>query len=323
MNKINKMNMNKMNMNSRLKTKKRVKRNKLCKKNTARLSRGKYMYGGYIYGGDLNSDTEALKNEKAADELQKKIAEGHSLTNLLPSFNLGESKLMNAATNLTEMGIEKASSLVGIDLTNDEQTNLQLSKMSDTLSDPANQKQIKEIIEKSSKIGLVALEAAEPFAEPLIKETVDKLKVAGNELGEAGVKILLNTAEEIPGVGIAIGTARSLDTAAQAALSTINTSSEIITATSDSINGAIQNFNRLIKEKGELVDRTSKSINDFTNKSATAAAANATAATAATTAAATNAATNAATKIPKIGGNFTKKYKSNKNKYKYNNKTRR
>ena len=92
MNKINKMNMNKMNMNSRLKTKKRVKRNKLCKKNTARLSRGKYMYGGYIYGGDLNSDTEALKNEKAADELQKKIAEGHSLTNLLPSFNLGEIK---------------------------------------------------------------------------------------------------------------------------------------------------------------------------------------------------------------------------------------
>jgi hypothetical protein len=305
MNKINKMNMN-TNMNSRLKTKKRVKRNKLCKKNTARLCRG------YIYGGDSNSDNasdiEALKNEKAADELQKKIAEDHSLTNLMPSFNLGESKLMNVATNLTEMGIEQASGLVGIDLTNDEQTNLQLSKMKDTLSDPANQEQIKEIAQNASKIGLVALEAAEPFAEPLIKETVDKLKIAGNELGEAGVKILLNTAEEIPGVGVAIGTARSLDTAAQAALSTINTSSEIITATSDSINGAIQNFNRLIKEKGELADRTSKSINDFTNKSA---------------AVATNAATNAATKIPKIGGKFTKKYKSNRNKYKYNNKTRR
>jgi hypothetical protein len=213
--------------------------------------------------------------------------------------------------------IQDMSNLAGVDLTNNEQTKEQLNEISATLNDPANQKQFKEIAKNASKLGLIALEAAEPFAEPLIKETVDKLKIVGSELGEAGVKILLNTAGEIPGVGVAIGTARSLDTAAQAVLSTVNTSSEIVTATSDSINGAIQNFNRLIKEKGDLADRTSKSIDDFTNKSATNAVANANNAV-------NNAVANASNNRNRVGGgHFTKKYKSNKYKNKYHNKTRR
>jgi hypothetical protein len=78
---------------------------------------------------------------------------------------------------------------------------------------------------------------------------------------------MLNTIQSIPGVGVVVGAARSFDTIGQAVLSAVNASSEIVTSTSDAVNGSVQNFERLKEEKEDLLDRTSSSVADFTNGS--------------------------------------------------------
>ena len=114
-----------------------------------------------------------------------------------------------------------------------------------------------------AQVGIVALDAAKPFIDDLIDEIFEKLKVVGTEFGEAGVKIALNTLEEIPGYGVIIGTIRSASNAAEAVLASSNAFSEVVTKTSDTINASVQNFDKLMKEKGDLINRTTESINKF------------------------------------------------------------
>jgi hypothetical protein len=82
-------------------------------------------------------------------------------------------------------------------------------------------------------------------------------------MGESGVKIALNTAEEIPGVGVLIGTIRSLSNAMEAFLAGVNAGDEVITSSSDSINAAIRNFKQIMKDKQNSLNRISNSVNDF------------------------------------------------------------
>jgi hypothetical protein len=216
-----------------------------------------------IMDNNINNNLSQIEN------IKKKIQSEDSFKNLLPNINLGDSKILDKATDLAEgLGVktlEKAGNLVGIDITNPQQTNQKLEQIRKTLTNPENINKIKEITSNIAEIGAVGIEASKPFITPLINTTVEKIKEAGSEVGEAAVKIALNTAEEIPGVGILVGTVRNLSNAGEAGLAAINAGSEIIKTTSDSINAATKNFNRLIKEKGELLNRTQNSINNFMN----------------------------------------------------------
>ena len=242
---------------------------------------GNVMNEGNVKNESNNINESSLKNDKnisinnsnsdlsQIENIKKEIQSEDSFKNLLPNINLGDSKILDKATNLAEgLGVktlENASNLIGIDITNPQQTNQKLEQIKQTLTNPENINKFKEITSNIAEIGAVGIEASKPFITPLIDTTIEKLKEAGSEIGEAGVKIALNTAEEIPGVGILIGTVRNLSNAGEAGLAAINAGSEIVKTTSDSINAATKNFNRLIKEKGELLNRTQNSINNFMN----------------------------------------------------------
>jgi hypothetical protein len=139
------------------------------------------------------------------------------------------------------------------------------------LTDPnlaeENKEKIQEITKNATEIGTVALEAAAPFTDKLIDESVDAGGHALSKMGEAGVKVLLNTAEEIPLVGIVIGTIRSLDAIGKAVLSSVNAGSEVVESASDTVNASVKNFDRLMEEKENTENRVQASIDEFTGGS--------------------------------------------------------
>lgn len=203
----------------------------------------------------------------SVDEIKKKIEEEHSLGNLLPDFSLGDSKVTDKVVDLSEgvalKTIDGAADILGIDLNNSEKFNEKLEDIKNVLDDPENKELIKDIAGDVSEIGVVALQAAKPFVDELITDVSDKLGVIGNEFGETGVKVALNTLEEIPGAGVVIGTIRSASNIGEALLASSNATAEIVTKASDTVNASLQNFDNLLKEKGDVLARTTESINKF------------------------------------------------------------
>lgn len=218
-------------------------------------------------GGADDATTTAVAVATDADELKKKIEEEHSLSNLLPDFGLGDSEVMDKVVDLSEglaiKTIDNTAEILGIDLNNSENFKEKLEDIKNVLGDPKNKELMKDVVSNFADVGVVALEAAKPFTNDLIEEISDKLKVVGNEFGETGVKVALNTLEEIPGYGIIIGTIRSASNIGEAILASTNATAEVVTKTSDTINASLQNFDNLLKEKGDLIDRTTESINKF------------------------------------------------------------
>ena len=221
----------------------------------------------YKIGGDIQEQQQSDVTSTAADELTKKIEAEHSLSNFLPDMNLGDSKVMQKVVDLSEAlaikTIDNTSEFLNIDLKDSEQLQKRLEEIKIVLNDPKNKELMREVVANFAQVGIVALDAAKPFIDDLIEEIFEKLKVVGNEFGEAGVKIALNTLEEIPGYGVIIGTIRSASNAAEAVLASSNAFSEVVTKTSDTINASVQNFDKLMKEKGDLINRTTESINKF------------------------------------------------------------
>ena len=222
-----------------------------------------------IYGGNANTlqgasnisnTSNNVTSESQSNEIMDEVKSKHDLS-------LGNSILVQKASLLAEgiaiKTIEAIGNLLGIDLSDTQDISGNLDRIKAALANPENREKIREIIGQLSEILAVALEAASPFIQPLIDKTFDVGANALSKMGESAVKIGLNTAEEIPGVGVLIGTIRSLSNALEAFLSTANAGEEIITTASDSVNAAFQNFNKLTKEKEASLNRIQNSVNNF------------------------------------------------------------
>jgi len=245
-----------------------MRKNIRTKKNRRYRKKNKSFKVGVIIGGDVaDSANNGISSDAGVDELTKKIEAQHSLSNFLPDLNLGESKVMNRIIELSEglamKTIDNTSTFLNVDLNDSERFKERLEELKVLLNDPKNKELMREVVANFAQVGVVALDAAKPFIDDLITEIFEKLKVVGNEFGEAGVKITLNTLEEIPGYGVIIGSIRSASNIAEAFLASSNALSEVVTKTSDTINASVQNFDKLLKEKGDLINRTTDSINKF------------------------------------------------------------
>ena len=244
----------------------RTKKNRRYRKKNSTLKFGGVNGGANINDNSVNNGVLA-SDADVADELKKKIEDQHSLSNFLPDFNLGDSKIMEKIVDLSEglamKTIDGTAEVLDVDLNDSERFKEKLEDLKNVLNDPENKELMKEVAGEISEIGVVALDAAKPFINDLITEIFDKLKVVGDEFGETGVKVVLNTLEEIPGYGIIIGTIRSASNIGEAVLASTNATAEVVTKTSDTINASLQNFDKLLKEKGDLMDRTTESINKF------------------------------------------------------------
>lgn len=190
-------------------------------------------------------------------KVDEQVREENKLVNFL---GLGNSPLFQKSKLLAEgiavNTLNGVGEFAGVNLEDPASVQEKLDGMKRTLTDP-------ETTKKMVELGVIALEATAPFTQPLIDKTVEAGGEAISKMGEAGVKVLLNTAEEIPGVGIILGTVRSLDNVGEAIISSVNAGTEVITTASNTINATAKNFKRLIKEKEDILNRTQQSVNNF------------------------------------------------------------
>jgi len=248
----------------------RTKRNKRLRKKNKSYK----IYGGSenVINENIGSKDISGKDIDNKDVLINQIKAQHSLSNFLPDFglsnvNLGDSKVLNNLTELTEglalKSIDKSAEYLNIDLNNSEQFKEKLEDLKNVLNNPENKKLIGEVAANLSEVGVVALTAASPFVTKLFEEITEKVKLIGSEFGETGVKVAMNTLGEIPGYGIIVGTVRSASNIGEAILASTNATAEVVTTASDTLNASMQSFDKLLKEKGDLINRTTDSINKF------------------------------------------------------------
>jgi hypothetical protein len=239
----------------------RTRRNKKSRRRN-KITRSTKIYGGNPTTTNVNTDTDTNTNtdKNENDKLINEIENKHSL---------GNSNIFKQITELSEglalKTMDNTAEFFDVDLNDSDKFKQRLEELKIILNDPKNKKLMRELVANFAEIGIIALEASSPFIEKLIVEIFNKLTIMGNEFGKAGVKIGLNTMEEVPGYGVIIGTVRSASNAAEAVLASTNAASEIITISSDNMNAATQSFDKLLKEKKEVIDRTNKSIVDFSD----------------------------------------------------------
>jgi hypothetical protein len=252
------------------------------KKKTKKIYRG---------GGTVNINSDEVNNTLKENKIMEDIKKNSEISSIMPNLNINMENLTKPVSNiiegtksvvsniiedvkipvsnivnkgvtlgegLVEKGIEKVGDVVGVDVTQPQIIENKLHQIENVISNP-------EIKEEIGKIVEVAGEAMDPYIKPLEEKVIEKTKEVGKELGTSAVQIGLNTAEEIPGVGIVIGTLRSLDRAAKAGLSTVNAFAEVSKDTTDAINATAKNYKRLMGEKNKIGQRINNSISTFNN----------------------------------------------------------
>lgn len=197
---------------------------------------------------NTNTNTNNNENQNVIDEIRQEVQEEkkhhNNNDNLLEkSGEIAEGVALNA--------VDKVGDILGVDL---EDPNLT----------EKNKEKLEHITKNAAEVGSILVESVEPFAKPMIEKTIQESGEILSDAAETGVKVLLNTAEEIPGAGVVIGSLRSIGNIGDAVVSSVNAGSEIISSSADTINASVKNFDRLIKEKEDIANRTKASIDEFT-----------------------------------------------------------
>jgi hypothetical protein len=207
--------------------------------------------GGNNYVDDASTTQNIMNKVKSEREL-----------------DLGNMEIVKRTSNLLKglfvTATERIAKLANVNISDSSDVNSKLDEIKEALGNPKNKEKLKQIVSELADNGIIAIQAASPFFKEFMEKAVDIGTKTAAEVGESIVKIGLNVSEEIPGVGILIGTIRSLSNAGEAFLSSTNAVSEIITASSDAINAASMNYTKIIEDKKKSMNRIQNSINHFT-----------------------------------------------------------
>jgi len=134
-----------------------------------------------------------------------------------------------------------------------------LEKTSEKLEDPQFQEDLKNIADKAS----IVLDAAD---KPLNK-LVDKAGEIGEKLGEkiasSTVKIGLDTAGMIPGIGEVIEAVRVVDDVAKAGFAIVDAGTQSIKMTADTVSETLHAIQEKIDQAENVLNRTTGSVTDF------------------------------------------------------------
>jgi hypothetical protein len=157
-----------------------------------------------------------------------------------PILDIGKNMVSSAVSSAKNLALSTISS------TASSARNLISSTLS-SLENPETQKEIQEKVGKYAnflaiilKEATPALEASRPAIEKLLLITTESIEKLGDKIGSTIVNIGLNTFQEIPGLGVLIGTFRSLDKAVQAAQAIFNTGLKLVITSSDAVKEIIE-----------------------------------------------------------------------------------
>jgi len=235
-----------------MKTKMNVKK---TKKRNKRSYKTHYLVGGSDGIGDPNN------TDLNTREIMNKIKSERE-------FNLGNSEIVKKSINLLKglfvTATERIAKLANVNIDDSSDINTKLDEIKQALINPENKEKLREIVSQLAENGTIIIQAGSPFFKEFMEKAVNIGTKTLSEIGESIVKIGLNVSEEIPGLGILIGTIRSLSNAGEAFVASTNAMSEIITASSDAINAATMNYKKIMDEKKQSMNRIQNSMNSFT-----------------------------------------------------------
>ena len=187
-------------------------------------------------GSQQTNQIDQTTQLNQTNQIEKNVEAGHP--GLSPAIKNAFGAVTEAAEQAAIYVLEKISSFLGTDLTNKDSVNEKLEEIKQIVSDP----KIRQ------KLMLIAV-AAKPALQKFTEEIVEAVTKSADKIGQGAVKVILNTLEEIPGVGVLIGTARSADTIAQTFQSVGNTFAEVTMSASDAINETKQNMVNIMNTK--------------------------------------------------------------------------
>lgn len=131
------------------------------------------------------------------------------------------------------------------------------------LNDPEFIEEAKKMAEKVSNDASIILEAADPAINKVIDQTSEIAATMGTRLGDSAVNIALNTAEAVPGVGVAIGFARDVDSVAKAGEAVINATAKTTTSIVEGVQESEKALQEKIKATKDIQSRTTQHMNQF------------------------------------------------------------
>lgn len=163
--------------------------------------------------------------------------------------------------------LESAGDLVGVDIDNPKAVNEKLEAIKETLSDPKNTEEIKEIVSEAVKKGAVVVEAASPLIDPLAEKALDVGGKTAVKMADTGTTIFFNFLKEIPGVGLAYSIVQDASKIGEAGSAVVNATAELTTDTADSAVVFKKNLEELQKEADNTENRSAESVKEFENLS--------------------------------------------------------
>lgn len=121
-----------------------------------------------------------------------------------------------------------------------------------TLKDPEMRQNIRNIVGEGATTLAIGLDASQPAIDKVFSSIVDAIEKSTEKIANASVSVFMNTAEEIPGIGIFIGTIRSLDTIVKTIQSLVNAGSEVIIANADAVSEITERIQQI---KSQLLNK--------------------------------------------------------------------
>ena len=210
------------------------------------------------------STISASSGSEAADSILSAVQNKHN--QFQNEENNAETAISNLITSAMISSIENIAGMMGIDITDADQTNEKLAQIKETLSDPENLEHMSIVIASSAQMAGVAVEALKPYLSELISTIVESLGSFGSNSVQAAVQVGMSAFQAIPIFGAIMSAGQTAITLFETGMSLTDTVANITTVTSDTTNAVVTNFNRLKKEKEQLLERSEKSIKEYEKK---------------------------------------------------------
>ena len=140
-----------------------------------------------------------------------------------------------------------------------------LQTIDKSLDDPKLKEQVYITSQKIGELTSIALEAAGPAIDQARDKIIEESQILFNKLGVAGVKLVLDVAGTVPGVGEVVEGIRVIDDLSKSGLAVADTVAKLSGTTSDLIENTRNNYNQIMNEKKMSEQRIQKSIDKFKN----------------------------------------------------------
>jgi hypothetical protein len=246
-------------------TKKKQKKHKKNSRTIKKRSKNNRKGGGITESrqiNTLNTEIDPSKVDletKSLEELAKIKEEREKANNEM--FEDASTVAKGVVANT----LETAGDLVGIDIDNPEAVNQKLEDIKETLTDPKNTEELKEIVSEVAKKGAVVVEAAAPLIDPLAEKALDVGSKTAEKIADTGTTIFFNFVKEIPGVGLAYSLIQDATKIGEAGSAVVNATAELTTDTADSAVVFKKNLEELQKEGIDAKNRATQSVKQFEN----------------------------------------------------------